>query len=215
MRKQVNLSRRAAVVATILTVTTALAASAVAGPEASSTEAVAQAVAATDDDDPDIHTRYSPPAARAGGRLESNGANALASQRIAVRARMRADALLAANGPYAQQTYLVSAHSAGRLRIVTPSVERWRPLVSRYFTADRVEWALQIMACESGGDPNIPNRSSGAAGLFQFLPHYWADRAAKAGFSDTSPYDPTANVATAAWLLMTGGESHWECKASR
>ena len=215
MRKQVNLSRRAAVVATILTVTTALAASAVAGPEASSTEAVAQAVAATADDDPDIHTRYSPPAARAGGRLESNGANALASQRIAVRARMRADALLAANGQYAQQTYLVSAHSAGRLRIVTPSVERWRPLVSRYFTADRVEWALQIMACESGGDPNITNRSSGAAGLFQFLPHYWADRAAKAGFSDTSPYDPTANVATAAWLLMTGGESHWECKASR
>lgn len=215
MRKQVNLSRRAALVATVLAVTTVLAASAVADPEASSTQAVAQAVAETADDDSNIHTRYSPPAARAGGRLESNGANALATQRAGLRAKSRANALLAANGPYTQPTYLVSAHSVAPSQTFRLSVERWRPLVSRYFTADRVEWALQIMACESGGDPNITNRSSGAAGLFQFLPRYWTDRAAKAGFSDTSPYDPTANVATAAWLLLTGGESHWECKAAR
>ena len=215
MRKPFNSSRRAVVLATILAVITIVSASAVADPVSLPTEVEEVATSEAADDDPEIHTRYSAPATRAGIRLESEGANALAMQRAALRARSRTDALLAANGPYAQRTYIVSTRSAARLGTVSPSVEKWRPLVSRFFPSDRVIWALRIMACESGGDPNITNRSSGAAGLFQFLPHYWAVRAEKAGFSDTTPYDPTANVATAAWLLMTGGESHWECKASK
>ncbi len=99
-------------------------------------------------------------------------------------------------------------------RTFTGSVEQWRPLVAAYFRAGDVDRALRIMACESGGDPNIQhdNKSSGAAGLMQHLPRYWASRSAAAGFAGASIFDPTANVATAAWLRdQPGGWGHWEC----
>ncbi|MGA7271066.1 MAG: transglycosylase SLT domain-containing protein [Acidimicrobiia bacterium] len=81
-----------------------------------------------------------------------------------------------------------------------PSVERWRPLVSTYFPADRVEAALAVIRCESYGDPNAYNPYSGASGLFQFLPSTWATVSPRAGFTGASPFDPEANIATAAWL---------------
>ncbi len=91
-------------------------------------------------------------------------------------------------------------------------VEQWRGLVATYFRAGDVDRALWIMACESGGNPNVQhgNRSSGAAGLMQHLPRYWAARSAAAGFAGASIFDPTANVATAAWLRdQPGGWLHW------
>lgn len=83
---------------------------------------------------------------------------------------------------------------------VPGSVEGWRPLVSQFFPSSRVDEALVIMDCESNGNPNASNPYSGAAGLFQFLPSTWASTAPKAGYPNTSPFDPEANVATAAWL---------------
>ena len=97
----------------------------------------------------------------------------------------------------------------------TGTVEQWRPLVAAYFRPGDVARAMRIMACESGGDPNIQHggRSSGAAGLFQHLPKYWAARSTAAGFSGVSIFDPTANVATAAWLRdQRGGWKHWVCR---
>ena len=88
------------------------------------------------------------------------------------------------------------------------NVEQWRSLVSAYF-GDQTENALCVMLHESGGNPNATNRSSGAAGLFQHLPNYWAERSAKAGWAGADIYDPTANVAVAAWLQSTGGWGHW------
>ncbi len=81
-----------------------------------------------------------------------------------------------------------------------PGVEQWRDLTEAYFPAKRVDEALQIMGCESGGDPNAYNPYSGAAGLYQFLPSTWASTAPKAGFAGASPFDPEANIAAAAWL---------------
>ncbi len=81
-----------------------------------------------------------------------------------------------------------------------PEVERWRPLVERFFPASRVEEALRIMDCESNGDPEAYNPYSGASGLFQFIPSTWATTAPKAGYPDASPFDPEANTASAAWL---------------
>jgi hypothetical protein len=83
---------------------------------------------------------------------------------------------------------------------VPGSVEHWRPMVSQFFPSSRVDEALVIMDCESNGDPNASNPYSGAAGLFQFLPSTWASTAPNAGYPDASPYDPEANIATAAWL---------------
>jgi len=96
-----------------------------------------------------------------------------------------------------------------------PGAEGWRPLVEQYFPAGAVDRAIRIIACESKGDPRARNPRSGASGLFQHMPRYWPDRAAKAGFPGASIFDPEANVAAAAYLVYDdpgGGWHHWVCK---
>ncbi len=99
-----------------------------------------------------------------------------------------------------------------------PAVERWRSLAAAYFPAGRVDEALAIIDCESLGDPDAYNPYSGASGLFQFLPATWASTSPQAGFSGASPFDPEANVGTAAWLanryaeLGQGYWSPWSCR---
>ncbi len=108
------------------------------------------------------------------------------------------------NGPY--------DHDPGEF---TWDVERWRPVVEWYFPADRVEWALRIIRCESHGDPIAKNPHSTASGLFQHLASLWPERAAKAGFAGADVFDPIANIAVGAWLLENGGPGNWVCKARR
>ena len=97
-------------------------------------------------------------------------------------------------------------------------VERWRPLVERYFAEERVAEALSIIACESNGDPSITNPRSSAAGLFQFISGTWEHASEQAGFGGASALDPEANVAAAAWLVddsLSAGRSawvHWTCR---
>lgn len=99
-----------------------------------------------------------------------------------------------------------------------PQVERWRSLVQQFFPSHRVEEALRIIDCESNGDPDAANPFSGAAGLFQFLPSTWATTAPNAGYGGSSPFDPEANTATAAWLANRYQElgyyywTPWNCK---
>ncbi len=94
-----------------------------------------------------------------------------------------------------------------------PAVEQWRGLVSQHFPANRVDEALHIMWCESGGDPDAYNPYSGASGLFQFLPSTWATTAPAAGYGGSSVFNATANVASAAWLAnlyQDLGQYYWE-----
>jgi soluble lytic murein transglycosylase-like protein len=93
------------------------------------------------------------------------------------------------------------------------SVEQWRPLVEEHFPPAWVDWALQIISCESHGDPTAVNPRTSARGLMQHLDRYWSGRAAAAGWAGASPYDPEANIAVGAWLLADGGPSHWSCRA--
>lgn len=96
---------------------------------------------------------------------------------------------------------------------VTHDVERWRGLVQAHFGPTTTDAALRVMACESGGNPDAYNSSSGASGLFQHLQRYWDARSDAAGWGDVSPFDPPANVAVAAWLSNRGADwSHWVCK---
>jgi soluble lytic murein transglycosylase-like protein len=91
-------------------------------------------------------------------------------------------------------------------------------LVATYFPSSRVDEALAILQCESLGDPDAYNPYSGASGLYQFLPSTWASTSPKAGFSSASPFDPEANVGTAAWLanryheLGQGYWAPWSCR---
>lgn len=53
------------------------------------------------------------------------------------------------------------------------NVDRWRPMVEKYFQPQDVDKALYVIAGESGGNPTIPNSTgSGATGLFQILPSH-------------------------------------------
>ena len=100
-----------------------------------------------------------------------------------------------------------------QVQAYTGGVEQWRPLVAAFFRPEDVDRALRIMACESGGNPNAKNSRSSARGLMQHLKRYWPTRSAAAGFAGASIFDPTANVATAAWLRdQRGGWLHWTCR---
>lgn len=92
-------------------------------------------------------------------------------------------------------------------------VEQWRGLVSGYFPPSEVERALCIMGHESQGVPTAVNPSSGAAGLFQFIPSTWdnmvPDSIAGGSYASGAPFVPVANVASAAWLQGAEGWTQW------
>jgi len=116
-------------------------------------------------------------------------------------------------------TTTLAAPSAPRVLAPAPApaprpVEEWRSLVSAYFAPEHVDLALLIISCESGGDPNAQNPSSGAAGLFQHIPRYWESRVASAGMPGASIFDPIANVAASAYLAYSDGWGHWSASAS-
>jgi|TARA_R110002020_G_scaffold246713_1_gene460578 hypothetical protein len=101
-----------------------------------------------------------------------------------------------------------------------PNVERWRTNVSAAIVkyggpSSDVNRFLRVLQCESRGDPEAYNESSGASGLMQQLQVYWDWRAKMAGYEGASPFDPIANINTSAWLLyehVAGGWQHWVCK---
>lgn len=70
------------------------------------------------------------------------------------------------------------------------------------------QWALRVAKCESNYNPFAVNRSSGASGLFQFLPSTWALTPQHA----QSVFDPVANAQAAAWLYQRSGPGQWSCK---
>lgn len=87
--------------------------------------------------------------------------------------------------------------------VFPPNIERWRPLVSTYFPAHRVDEALKILRCESNGDPDALNPYSGAAGLFQFLRGTWNGLPSSISggtYESGQVFDPVANTRSAAWL---------------
>lgn len=91
------------------------------------------------------------------------------------------------------------------------NVEAWRPLVEKYWAADRVDCVLGIIKKESRGDPRAYNSRFGAEGLMQHLSRYWKNRAAAAGFRDSnglyaSPFNAEANIAAGAQIAGSGSK---------
>jgi Transglycosylase SLT domain len=71
-----------------------------------------------------------------------------------------------------------------------------------------VQWAMNVAWCESRYHPNSVNSSSGAEGLFQFLPSTWAFTP----YAGYSAFDPKYNALAAAWLYHRDGPSQWVCQ---
>ena len=100
-----------------------------------------------------------------------------------------------------------------------PAVEQWRLLVKQAIQhfggpVSDVPRFLRIMQCESNGDPNAYNESSGASGLMQHLhPPYWEARTRSAGYPDASPFNAEANIYASAYIIYHSPNSwqHWVC----
>lgn len=71
-----------------------------------------------------------------------------------------------------------------------------------------VQWAINVAYCESRYHPNSVNSSSGASGLFQFMPGTWGGTP----WASQSPFDPVANAQAAAWLYNRYGPGRWTCQ---
>lgn len=85
----------------------------------------------------------------------------------------------------------------------SPRVERWRYLVEQYDDWNH-DLALDVMWCESQGDPGVDNRQgSGAKGLYQLLGWEWLAR--KMFGPQASVYDPAVNVAVAHEIYVAAG----------
>lgn len=102
---------------------------------------------------------------------------------------------------------LVETHSERR---TVWSPRTVRALVVETFPARTRGRAVQVAWCESRFNHRATNSSSGAAGVFQFLPSTW--RRSWNPWRRRSPYDPVANV-LAALVLSKGGTnwSQWSC----
>jgi hypothetical protein len=70
-----------------------------------------------------------------------------------------------------------------------------QPLSQAYYIAHR----------ESRYDYKVTNRSSGAAGLYQFMPRTWSSTP----YRRHSPYNPRWASLAAMWMWKHGGYSHW------
>ena len=103
------------------------------------------------------------------------------------------------------------------IRTAPAGVEQWRPLVMSYFSGADVDIAMRIISCESKGNPNAKNRTSSAAGLWQFLRDTWNRVAAVTGsptYAQGGPYDPvwaTINAHTLRHWPGSSGWGQWKC----
>ncbi len=66
---------------------------------------------------------------------------------------------------------------------------------------------LAVARCESTLNPNAYNASSGASGLFQFLPSTWRTTP----YAAQSIWDPWASANAAAWMWSVGRRGEWVC----
>lgn len=73
------------------------------------------------------------------------------------------------------------------------------------------EQLLRVAYCESRFNPGAYN-SSGASGLFQFMPSTWAANSVRAGFAGASVFDPVASANVAAWMFQRGQAFQWVCR---
>ena len=99
--------------------------------------------------------------------------------------------------------------SVGKNAVMELISQRFASLGSR-----TQEVALCVAEAESAFDPLAVNPSTGAAGVFQFLPSTWASLSELADHGGDSVFDARANVAVAAWTVAKYGWHPWRSVAA-
>jgi hypothetical protein len=100
------------------------------------------------------------------------------------------------------------APSLGRTAVRELIRDRFSSLGSR-----TAEVALCVAEAESNLDPLAENPTTGAAGLFQFLPSTWETLSELAGRGGASVFDARANAAVASWTVAEYGWHPWRSVA--
>ena len=67
---------------------------------------------------------------------------------------------------------------------------------------------LRVAQCESTLNPRAVNASSGASGLFQFMPGTWAITP----FANEDIFDPVMSAKATGWMWQNGMRNHWVCQ---
>lgn len=146
------------------------------------------------------------PAGAADQPARYQGKTAFEWHRIAVRRRLERDRARNVAGN------AIRAHRRDRrLYLHKPTVREAIALASITFSVPLSEM-LAVARCETGDtfDPYARNRSSGASGIFQFLPSTFR----RTPFARMDIFSPYANSLAAAWLYVQDGRSwrEWTCK---
>ncbi len=98
-----------------------------------------------------------------------------------------------------------------------PGPRAVKELISKHFAplgARTGDVALCVAQRESNLDPLAVNPTTGASGLFQFLPSTWSSLSDLAGWGGASVFEARANVAVAAWTVAQYGWHPWRSTAA-
>ena len=103
-----------------------------------------------------------------------------------------------------------------RVEGVPERTMRWCPLIAEALASwgaldlDRLQHNLDIVDCESRGDPNAKNPISTASGLYQHITPFRDPRALKyLGRPVVSWFDGPDNIIVGVGLYVDKGPSHW------
>lgn len=72
------------------------------------------------------------------------------------------------------------------------------------------EWLIDVMLCESGGDPHAVNPQTGDTGLYQYQPWTFHRFSELSGISGDL-WDPHVQIELTAWAFANGYADHWVC----
>lgn len=72
-------------------------------------------------------------------------------------------------------------------------------------------WLIEVMLCESGGDPNAYNHRTGDSGLFQYQSSTFWWFVEMSGIPATDHWNPWQQIEVTAWAFANGYCDHWVC----
>ena len=83
-----------------------------------------------------------------------------------------------------------------------------RDAAARHGTS--AEWLIDVMMCESGGDPHAVNPRTGDSGLFQYQPSTFHTFSSMSGIHGDL-WNPYVQIELTAWAFANGYADHWVC----